>query len=222
MLVRNGIVMRETAAVENIRGGYSSVYPALKIMEESGLVRRGMFVAGMGAAQFAMPAAVDMLRSLRRPGDRAEAVHLAASDPANPYGGLLPWADASAEHSMARAAGASVILVNGRLAAFFRRRNPAIRVLLPADEPELSETARQLAQKLAEVAIRYQARRSGLLISTINDEPAATHYLGRFLEESGFVSTVAGYQMRRITPSAYSPAVATEAPDEDDEIEADA
>ena len=163
MLIRNGIVMRETAAVENVRGGYASVYPALKTMEESGLVRRGMFVAGMGAAQFAMPAAVDMLRSLRRPDDRVEAVHLAASDPANPYGGLLPWTEGSAEHSMARAAGASVILVNGRLAAFFRRRNPAIRVFLPAEEPELSETARQLAQKLAEVAIRYQTRRSGLL-----------------------------------------------------------
>ena len=59
---------------------------------------------------------------------------------------------------MARAAGASVILVNGRLAAFFRRRNPAIRVFLPEDEPERSEVARQLAQKLAEVAIRYQTR----------------------------------------------------------------
>jgi ATP-dependent Lhr-like helicase len=222
MLVRNGIVMRETAAVENVRGGYSSVYPALKTMEESGLVRRGMFVAGMGAAQFAMPAAVDMLRSLRRPADRAEAVHLAASDPANPYGGLLPWSDASPEHSMARAAGANVVLVNGRLAAFFRRRNPAIRVFLPADEPELSETARQLAQKLAEVAIRWQSRRSGLLISTINDEPAAGHLLGYLLEESGFVSTAAGYQMRRIVTPGYSPAVAEEAPEEDDETDSDA
>ena len=62
-----------------------------------------MFVAGMGAAQFAMPAAVDLLRSLRRPDERADAVHLAASDPANPYGGLLPWSDASPDHSMARA-----------------------------------------------------------------------------------------------------------------------
>jgi ATP-dependent Lhr-like helicase len=122
---------------------------------------------------------------------------------------------------MARAAGAGVILVKGRLAAFFRRRNPAIRVFLPAEEPELSDTARQLAQKLAEVAIRYQARRSGLLISTINDEPAASHFLGRFLEESGFVSTAAGYQMRRIAPSAYNPAVADDGV-EDDESEPDA
>ncbi len=220
MLARNGIVMRETAAVENVRGGYPAVYPALKIMEESGWVRRGMFVAGMGAAQFAMPAAVDLLRSLRRPDERADAVHLAASDPANPYGSLLPWSGESADHAMARAAGASVILVNGRLAAFFRRRNPALRVFLPAEEPERSRTAKQLAQKLAEVAIRLQARRSGLLIATINDEPAAQHFLGRYLEESGFVYTANGYQMRRLAPSAYAAALAVESPgSEEDEAD---
>src|SRR5262249_6644620 len=142
---------------------------------------------------------------------------LAASDPANPYGGLLPWAEASAEHTMARAAGANVILVNGRLAAFFRRRNPAIQVFLPADEPERIQVARQLAQKLGQVAIRFQGRRSGLLITTINDEPAPNHFLGRLLEESGFVSTAAGYQMRRITPSAYAAVVA----DDTDEEEGD-
>jgi ATP-dependent helicase Lhr and Lhr-like helicase len=200
LLVRNGIVMRETAAAENIRGGYPVVYPALKTMEESGWVRRGMFVAGLGAAQFATPAAVDLLRSLRRPDERPDVVHLAASDPANPYGGLLPWREETSDHNMARAAGANVVIVNGRLAAFFRRQNPAMRVFLPADEPERSQAARMLAQKLAAVAIRWQGRRTGLLIATIDEEPAADHYLGRFLEESGFVATAAGYQMRRITP----------------------
>jgi ATP-dependent Lhr-like helicase len=207
LLLRNGIVMRESAAVENLSGGYPSVYPALKIMEESGSIRRGMFVSGMGAAQFAMPAAIDMLRSLRPPHAPPEAVHLAASDPANPYGGLLPWtgdpvpaeADA-ARHNMARAAGASVILIDGRLAAFFRRHNPAIQVFLPADEPERSQFALALAQKLAAVAIRFQTRRSGLLITTIDGEPAASHPLGPYLGGSGFVSTAAGYQMRRVSP----------------------
>jgi ATP-dependent Lhr-like helicase len=199
MLVRNGIVMRETGAAENVPGGYPAVYPALKLMEENGWVRRGMFVGGMGAAQFATPAAVDMLRSLRHPSERPEAVHLAASDPANPYGSLLPWIDDKSEHSMARAAGASVILVNGRLAAFFRRRNPALRVFLPDEEPDRGQVARELAKKLAQVAIRRQSRRSGLLIATINDAPAGEHTLARFLEESGFVPTAAGFQMRRVT-----------------------
>lgn len=222
MLVRNGIVMRETAAVENVRGGYAAVYPALKTMEDNGWVRRGMFVAGMGAAQFAMPAAVDLLRSLRRPDERPDAVHLAASDPANAYGGLLPWSPGTADHSMSRSAGANVILVNGRLAAFFRRRNPALQVFLPADEPERSQIARQLAQKLADVAIRFQSRRSGLLITTIDGEPAINHFLGPFLEQSGFVPTSAGYQMRRIATAASGDAGPAEETIDDGETLADA
>ena len=89
---------------------------------------------------------------------------------------------------MARAAGASVVLIDGQLAAFLRRRNPAIRVLLPENEPERTRVARELAKKLAEVAIRWQGRRTGLLIGEINDAPAREHFLARFLEEAGFVS----------------------------------
>lgn len=202
LLVRNGIVMRETAVAENLKGGYAVIYPALKTMEESGWIRRGMFVAAMGAAQFATPAAVDMLRSLRREPEHPESVLLAASDPANPYGSLLPWMDAGAEHTMARAAGARVILINGRLASFFRRRNPAIQVFLPEDDPERTTFARELAQKLAQTALRYQSRRGGLLIATINGEPAGEHFLARFLEDAGFVVTAMGFQMRRGTPAA--------------------
>jgi ATP-dependent Lhr-like helicase len=200
LLARYGIVMRETAAAENVRGGWAAVYPALRTMEESGWIRRGMFVAGMGAAQFASPSAVDMLRSLRGEGERPDAIHLAACDPANPYGSLLPWIEGagSAEHTMSRAAGGNVILVNGRLTAFFRRRNPALQVFLPEDEPERSRYAQQAARMLAAVAIRQQSKRSGLLISTINGAPPGDHFLARYLEESGFVMTAAGFQMRRV------------------------
>ena len=196
LLARHGIVMRETALAENIPGGYPVIYPALKTMEENGSLRRGMFVAGMGAAQFAHPSAIDMLRSLRTEPERPEALHLAACDPANPYGSLLPWPGAN--HAMARAAGASVVLINGQLAAFLRRRNPAIRVLLPENEPERTRFARQLAKSLAEVAIRRQTRRSGLLIGEIDDAPARDHFLARFLEEAGFVPSPLGFQMRHI------------------------
>jgi ATP-dependent helicase Lhr and Lhr-like helicase len=198
LLARHGIVMRETAVAENVPGGYAAIYPALKIMEESGSIRRGMFVAGMGAAQFGTAKSVDMLRSLRLDPERPEAIHLAASDPANPYGSLLPWLQGSADHTMARASGANVILVNGRLAAFFRRRNPALQVFLPDDDPDRSRTAKQLARKLASVAIRHQTKRSGLLISSIDGVPAGEHYMWRFLEESGFIPTAVGFQMRRV------------------------
>jgi ATP-dependent Lhr-like helicase len=229
LLVRHGIVLRETAIAENIPRGYPTIYPALKTMEDSGWVRRGMFVAGLGAAQFAMPSAVDMLRNLRSEPQTPETLFLAATDPANPYGTLLPWpgkdsdrpggevggAETAAElrgvlagaaaasvalPAMSRTRGAGVILINGELAAFFRRQNPAIRVFLPESEPELTRFTRELGKKLAEVAIRRQGRKTGLLIGTINSVAAREHFLARFLEEAGFVNTTWGFQMRRVAP----------------------
>jgi ATP-dependent Lhr-like helicase len=222
LLQRHGIVMRESAIAENIPGGFNTIYPALKAMEDSGWVRRGMFVAGLGAAQFAMPAAVDMLRSLRLDPSSAEVLHLAATDPANPYGTLLPWPKLEGEsdepathHSMARTAGASVVLINGQLAAFLRRRNPSLRVFLPDSEPEKSQFASALAKKLAELAILRQSRRQGLLIGEINAAPAREHFLAPRLEDAGFVNTVLGYQMRRTRPTIVAADAAEEMEDED-------
>jgi ATP-dependent Lhr-like helicase len=169
-----------------------------------------MFIAGMGAAQFALPSAIDLLRSFRLETDRPDSVYLAASDPANAYGGLLPWpredneTEAPGPHGMSRVTGAAVVVVNGALATFLRKRNPNIRVFLPEDEPARTNTARALAKRLAEVAIRRQAWRSGLLIAEINGKPAREHFLARFLEESGFVDSALGFQMRRVSPVPIS------------------
>jgi hypothetical protein len=103
--------------------------------------------------------------------------------------------------SMSRTSGAGVILINGNLVAFLRRRSQEIRVFLPESEPLRSRFARELAKKLAELAIRRQGRKSGLLIGTINGEPAREHFLARFIEESGFVNTAVGFQMRRMAPA---------------------
>ena len=208
LLLRHGIIMRETAVAENVPGGFPTIYPALKTMEDSGWIRRGMFVAGMGAAQFAMPAAVDLLRSLRLEAAQAEVVYLAATDPANPYGVLLPWPRVGAEGAeapppmMARAAGAGVILINGEIAGFMRRRNPALRVFLPEAEPERSQFAHELAKKLADIAMRRRTWRQGLLIGAIDGAPAREHFLARFLEDAGFVNTTLGFQIRHVTPIA--------------------
>lgn len=207
LLARHGIVMRETAIAESIPGGYATVYPALRTMEESGRIRRGMFVRGVGAAQFAVPAAVDMLRGLRVDPSPPETVYLAATDPANPFGTLFPWQrpenefpESAGHHAMARVSGAGVILINGTLVAFLRYRNPSLRVFLPEEEPERTTFARQLAKKLAELAMRRQTLRSGLLIGLINEAPAREHFLAAFLQESGFVDTALGFQMRRVMP----------------------
>jgi ATP-dependent Lhr-like helicase len=102
---------------------------------------------------------------------------------------------------MTRAAGASVILLNGRLTGFLRRRSYSIRIFLPDDEPEASQFARGLANKLAEIALERQTLRQGLFIEKINDLPAHDHFLGRFLEPAGFVKTMTGFQMRRVARS---------------------
>src|SRR5262249_46263160 len=91
MLHRYGILSRETVTQENLPGGFSAIYDVLKGLEESGRIRRGYFVAGLGATQFALPSAVDLLRSLRtspQP-ERTEILSLAATDPANLYGAVL-------------------------------------------------------------------------------------------------------------------------------------
>jgi ATP-dependent Lhr-like helicase len=222
LLVRYGVVSREAAAAESIAGGYSAIYPALRTMEESGWIRRGMFVAGMGAAQFAMSSAVEMLRSLRNDPENVEAVHLASTDPANPYGALLPWPRLDGEtpetpHGMARVSGASVVIVNGRLAAFLRRRNPALRVFLPDEEPDRGRYARELAKKLAEVALKRQSRRSGVLISEINGHAARDHFLSSYLLDAGFVDTALGFQMRRTTATAMPAPQETAEADETEE-----
>ena len=66
LVERLGVVTREAVLAEGVVGGFASVYGVFKVLEERGQVRRGYFVSGLGAAQFAVPGAVDRLRSLRR------------------------------------------------------------------------------------------------------------------------------------------------------------
>ncbi|MEZ5166400.1 MAG: hypothetical protein R2695_07875 [Acidimicrobiales bacterium] len=87
------------------------MYPVLKALEERGEVRRGYFVAGLGAAQFALPGAVDRLRSEREAGPEQAPVVLGATDPAQPYGAALSWPESAGRPS--RSVGAYVVLQAG-------------------------------------------------------------------------------------------------------------
>jgi ATP-dependent Lhr-like helicase len=91
LLNRYGVVTREVAGAEGIAGGFGAVYDVLKALEDAGRIRRGYFVGGVGATQFALPAALDLMRSLRGEPDTPEVLTLAATDPANPYGTTLTW-----------------------------------------------------------------------------------------------------------------------------------
>jgi ATP-dependent Lhr-like helicase len=117
LLQRHGVLTRESVVGEGWSGGFVALYPVLRAMEEAGKIRRGYFVDGLGGSQFALPGAVDRLRGLRDPDGRLLA--LAATDPANPYGAVLPWPDG--EGRMARAAGAFVVLHAGELRLYLER-----------------------------------------------------------------------------------------------------
>ena len=118
LLERYGVLTREAALAEGIEGGFAGVYPVLKALEERGTLRRGYFVAGLGAAQFALPGAVDRLRACREQADGVPVV-LAATDPAQPYGASLPWPATNGRP--ARAAGAHVVLVDGTVVGYLER-----------------------------------------------------------------------------------------------------
>ena len=222
LLNRYGVLMREAVAAENVPGGFSAVYDVLKALEESGRIRRGYFVAGLGATQFALPAAVDLLRQLRIAPDpeKPEFVQLAAADPANPYGSVLPWPDLpvaeedaeSAPRVLTRAAYAEVILCNGKLVAWLRRNNPNLLVFLPGEEPERSQAAAGLAHF---IWARGQERmhgdsRHGVLITTINGQPVTAHPLARFLMDAGFHVGPLGMHLRRVSLPVVHQATAPE------------
>jgi ATP-dependent Lhr-like helicase len=202
LLTRHGIVTRETTANEGIPGGFSGVYQVLKAMEDAGRVRRGYFVAGLGGAQFALPAALDQLRSLREPPEEPRAVILAATDPANPYGSTLKWPDAgsstqdpasSAGRGPTRTAGALVVLVDGFLAAYLRRGERELLLFARDEEPQRSRLIRAAARALADLSAPR-----GMFLTDIDGAPATTHRAVPLFVDASFSVTAMGLQRRPV------------------------
>jgi ATP-dependent Lhr-like helicase len=112
LLERYGVISREVGGAEDLPGGFGAVYQVLKSMEEAGRIRRGYFVEGLSGAQFALAGAVDRLRATP-PDGGDEALVVAAIDPANPWGSLLPWPGGEREAKPRRVPGAFVIQDRG-------------------------------------------------------------------------------------------------------------
>jgi ATP-dependent helicase Lhr and Lhr-like helicase len=215
LLARHGIVTRDVTAIEQLPGGFSAMYPVLRRLEETGRIRRGYFVAGLGAAQFAQPGAVDLLRDARDERDEIVTVTMSATDPANPYGILIPWPlrlGAGGEGALparsgqaTRTAGARVIIVNGRAAAWISRGDRQLLVCLPDDEPERSRIGRAMARELVAIAHRAPEGRRGWLIEEINGKAAIEERSSHYLIEAGFASTGMGLQLRVPRRSASMP-----------------
>jgi ATP-dependent Lhr-like helicase len=198
LLARHGVVTREAVTSETIPGGFGVVYPVLKGMEDTGRIRRGYFVAGLGATQFAMPGGLDLLRSLRDAPDDVEVVVLAATDPANPYGATLKWPTES--RGPTRSVGATVILVNGALAAYLARGDRVLLTFLPESEPDRSKVGRAVARALIDRARSGVESPRGMLIEEIDGETPATHALAPYLAEAGFIAGALGFQPRLVRP----------------------
>ncbi|MGH8867787.1 MAG: ATP-dependent helicase [Actinomycetes bacterium] len=200
LLDRHGVLTRGAVTAEQVPGGFAAAYRVLSAFEDAGRCRRGYYVEGLGAAQFATPGAVDRLRAgaardparESRPADGPAAFVLAATDPASPYGAALPWPARPGEtpgHRPGRKAGALVVLVGGRLALYVERGG---RTLLSfTDEPDvLDEAVRALAAAVTGGAL------GRLTVEKADGAPALDSPLGRALEQGGFRATPRGLRLR--------------------------
>ena len=219
LLDRHGIVTRGAVMAERVPGGFAAVYPVLKAFEESGRCRRGYFVETLGAAQFAMPGAVDRMRAMTSPAPVAtpedttlwlggpqpvrrrgpggpRALVLAATDPANPYGAALPWPERvvadeteAKGHRPGRKAGALVVLVDGCLVVYVERGGKTL--LTWSDDPDVLQPA---VDALA-LAVR-DGSLGKLAVERADGEMVLTTPLGVALEHAGFRPTPRGLRLR--------------------------
>ncbi len=197
LLDRYGIVTRGSVLTERTPGGFAAVYKVLSAFEESGRCRRGYFVAGLGAAQFALPGAVDRLRALaggpdaRAEQDAPRAVVLAATDPANPYGAALAWPEreTAGGHRPGRKAGALVVLVDGELVVYVERGGRT--VLSFTEDPVVLQPA---VDALA-LAIR-DGHLGKLSVETADGEQVRHTAFGDALAKAGFHATPRGLRLR--------------------------
>ena len=182
LLERHGIVTRDSVRAEGIPGGYSAVYGELRALETLGSCRRGYFVEGLGGAQFALGGAVERLRELRpREDDEPEPLVLAAADPAQPYGAVLPWPKRAGARA-ARVAGAHVVLLGGEPALFVERGG---RSLVPLREPD-EDWLRPALAALVGFVKRGGAKR--LAVERFDGEPVTETLVMPLLVEAGFLA----------------------------------
>ena len=197
LLDRYGVVTRGSVMAENILGGFGLMYKVLARLEEAGRCRRGYFIEHLGAAQFAVPATVDRLRSyaedtqLHKP--EPVALALAATDPANPYGAALPWpalnVEAGTGHRPGRKAGALVVLVDGALVLYVERGG---KTLLAFSE----DTEVLAAAGAALVGVVTRGAVDKLIMEKVNGHGILDTPIAAALAHAGAYSTPKGLRIR--------------------------
>jgi ATP-dependent Lhr-like helicase len=199
LLERYGVVTRGSVMSEGVPGGFALTYRVLSTFEDSGRARRGYFIDGLGAAQFATAGTVDRLRSFARNDandvpDAADAsvVTLAATDPANPYGAALAWPTVDStgtKHRPGRKAGSLVTLVDGALTLYVERGGKTLLTFID-DESVLAVAAASVAE-----LVRL-GRIDKLAIEKVNGAFVLGTPAGAALRQAGFTETPRGLRMR--------------------------
>jgi ATP-dependent Lhr-like helicase len=179
LLARYGILTREAVLGEQVPGGFVGLYPVLRAFEDSGRARRGYFVEGLGGSQFALAGAADRLRTFRDVGGGV--VALAATDPANPYGVVLPWPEGRATRGrLSRVAGAYVVLDQGQLVVYLQRGGRSLVTLAPVDPGHIEALTR-----LAGNGIKLEIRE-------VDGEKIRSSPIAAVLGEAGFAISPKG------------------------------
>ncbi|MCP1412471.1 ATP-dependent helicase [Paenarthrobacter sp. A20] len=197
LLDRYGVVTRGSVMAENIIGGFGLMYKVLARLEEAGRCRRGYFIEHLGAAQFAVPATVDRLRSFTEDAriSKAEpsALALAATDPANPYGAALPWpalsVDAGSGHRPGRKAGALVVMVDGVLVLYVERGGKTL-LTFSQDDAVLALAAQALVDVVRRGAV------DKLFMEKVNGHDLLETPIAVALAAAGAYSTPKGLRIR--------------------------
>jgi ATP-dependent helicase Lhr and Lhr-like helicase len=189
LLERYGIVTREQVLAEGIPGGFSAIYPELSQLETLGIARRGYFLEGLGGAQFALPGAVERLRSRVGAGasgsDADAPLVLAAVDPAQPYGAALPWpkaetAEGASGRRPSRVGGAYVVLVGGDPIVYLERGGKGLQTLVPGSDARLTHALSALVAFARGGAIKR------LALEKVDGESAMSSPLAPALTALGF------------------------------------
>ena len=197
LLDRYGVVTRGSVMAEQILGGFGLMYKVLARLEEAGRCRRGYFIEHLGAAQFAVPATVDRLRSYSEDSQLAKAepvaLALAATDPANPYGAALPWPalqeDAGTGHRPGRKAGALVVLVDGALVLYVERGGKTL-LAFSDDDAVLAAAGAALVGVVTRGAV------DKLFMEKVNGHDLLDTPVAAALSSAGAYSTPKGLRIR--------------------------
>jgi ATP-dependent Lhr-like helicase len=188
LLDRHGVLSREAVLAEGAPGGYAGVYGVLRALEESGKARRGYFVDGLGAAQFAVPGAVERIREVREAEREVVVLTVAAADPGQAYGAALPWPESAGRP--ARAAGAYVVLADGQSLAYLERGGRS----LVSFASSVERSHRLVADAVASLVKDGRVRR--IELTRIDGEVASTAPLAEALRDAGFVEGYRGLVLR--------------------------